>query len=105
MQPSNAFGLSGMGGGVGSNMGSMSGGMAGGLGGGMVSGMSSGMGGGTGTGMDGGMGGGGEAVDGEEELHALMRRVQLDKLIPTLEENDIDSIGALKLLTEVGAYL
>ena len=43
--------------------------------------------------------GGGEA-DGMEALHGLMRRSNLEKIIPILVDNDIDSIAALRLLTE-----
>ena len=35
-----------------------------------------------------------------EALHALMRSCNLEKLVPILIENDIDTLAALRLLTE-----
>ena len=40
------------------------------------------------------------ADDSTEALHALLRRHALDKLIPVLVENDIDSLSAVRLLSD-----
>ena len=88
-----------MGGTAGGGGGLGGGGLAGALGGDARGGMGGGgmcacgVGGGS---MGGGsMGGGsmGGGIGGVEELHGLLRRAGLDKLILVLEENDIDSLG------------
>ena len=64
----------------------------------MFSGMSPG--GGGGGGLTGGGGGGGGDAGGEDDLEVLLRRLGLEKHLAHMHEQDIDSVSALRLLTD-----